>query len=297
MPEEAEMENTMKYDKDQVIVKTTPVAVSSGVAGAGITFPSIVWNADHYDALCCAVTYNGVNYNDWAFGPCPYSGGSGYTIYSMGIGVSAYASIPSLTNDHMEPQYLSRFDGTEDLDLILCSNPDYGNSTIVSPHDKYDDVIDMGLMTSYTVVFLIESVFTHNGSGESYTFNASAIASAGAELWGGDGCGGERTIGIESTFPAGTTILTFEPAHDVLILGAVFSFDAAGENRRLPCMVKMDGADAFPLPMFDSVAGGATAVEFPGRVRCAAGGTVTVDVVEENSGGGAVQIALLYAEV
>jgi hypothetical protein len=280
-----------KYRKEDLLVKTTPFTVSRGTGGV-IPYPYVNWVADHYEALCAALSYDGVDYNELP-GAEPK-----YCLFATVVESAVPVGAPSSNApDLREPKDISDslIDGSENLTALLVAV--FGvHVTIFLP----DSAVATATITigeaGGTVDLEIADVFTATAPDESFTFNLAAITDAGAVLWGGDGCGGERSAGGgASSFPDGFTVLTFEPSHDALIVGATYSFDAAGANRRLPCMMRIGGANAFPLPIFDG--GGIETVKFPGRVHCQAGETVTVDVAEENTGGGAVRIALLYAEV
>lgn len=286
------MRKHSKNRKEDLIVKATPFSVSRGTGGV-IPYPHVNWVADHYEALCAALSYDGVDYNELP------DADAKYCLFATVVESAVPVGTPSAGyHAAREPKNISDslIDGSENLTALLVAV--FGvHVTMFLPNSAVAAATITIGEAGGTVDLEIADVFTATAPGDDFTFVLAAITDAGAVLWGGDGAGGERSVGGGmSLFPEGFTVLTFEPSHDALIVGATYSFDAAGNRkRRLPCMVRIDGANAFPLPIFDG--GGIETVKFPGRVLCPAGGTVTVDVAEENAGGGAVRIALLYAEV
>jgi hypothetical protein len=88
------------------------------------------------------------------------------------------------------------FDGTHDVDAILA---DLGSAHFATALCASVNTAAISAFLSGMVVITIPSVFTAGGAGIDYALNTTAITSAGASLWGGDGAGGERTTGGAAT--------------------------------------------------------------------------------------------------
>lgn len=282
-----------KYRKDDLIVKATPLTVSAGEGGSSV-YPAIyrIGENDPWLATCCAFSFDGEDYNQSMIPEQKYSQYLTFRDCPPDAPRVRLVGAPS-ASQFPEPVEVSEFIEPV-MDAMLISVFGFKLTSIFS--EEYHDVLtDLIASLEGTVDAEVRGLFTVSGPNDFAMFPESEFPE-GVSLWGGDGSGGERSAGGGvSLFPKGLTILTFKPSHDALIVGATYSFDAAGANRRLPCMVKIGGTNAFPLPIFDG--GGIETVKFPGRVHCQAGGTVTAEVAESNQDGGAVRIALLYAEV
>lgn len=84
--------------------------------------------------------------------------------------------------------------GYYDVDIILASRGGSYFTFAVWTMGRFLMVAQL-TAAGYSIDLVIPSAFTSNGSENDYTFNMGAITGAGATLWGGDGCGGERTPG------------------------------------------------------------------------------------------------------
>lgn len=268
--------------------------------------PSIIYDSGsgHYVATCCCAFYNGSAYNNVLV----------YEDIELGMiatdnkGCVFVKEIPggetdmlvTVEGDAMEPRtlfyddpgggsYDIGVDGTGDIDMSLIEV--FGDGyTVLYNHSEYDWVCQKIAGPNVTPILYLPSVFTANGAGDDYGFNPAALGDAA--LWGGDGAGGSRSGG----FQQGRVVLSHTPSEDQLITGIQCSFDAAGSDRRMRLLLKVDGAPKYAVPVYDSAQPNETAF-YPvaGRIPCPAGSTATLEVASANTTGGVLQTALLIA--
>jgi hypothetical protein len=189
-----------------------------------ITYPSIVWNTDHFDATTAVGEYGGNVYRSDDSGAlnkhCVFIGQDvGYTD-AVGAPSSAYKPEPRNVSA------LNGFDGTEDIDMIVVHNGsgDFKTTYLVAATNT-TNVSNFLIGSGYIIDATISSVYTANGATSNYTFNLSAITAAGATLWGGDGAGGERSTISSGDQTAGTITLdpqTARPTCDATVRGMLY---------------------------------------------------------------------------
>jgi len=137
----------------------------------------------------------------------------------------------------------------EDVDLILSSfaGKDYSFFCRHSARVHYKGLLTTAGYGGFTEV---ESVFKSNGLRVDFTLQTAPLTAIGATLWGGDGCGGERTTGGGGSaaglkhvrFDLGA--LTFGTVHDISEVSVV-SLAVARDGYDNLCAVwgELDGTD------------------------------------------------------
>ena len=161
----------------------------------GIEYPTLEYNEEtsHYDVLCCALSYDGNDYNHLS-GPVP-PGDFKYCNYEDWTN-QEFVGTPSAITDP-EPQALVNVvpSGTNNITVLLISGDPGGGMMYITTLCEVTQVVAViaNLPPFLSVDLTINDVFIANGAGLDFTFAESAIAAASATLWGGDGAGGERT--------------------------------------------------------------------------------------------------------
>jgi hypothetical protein len=264
-----------------------------GAGGARMSPPGIVWNdaSEVFEGYCAALSFDG---NDYTDDPgqypvsnfCHYVNG-GYGVTGWGARVAA-DSEPEELLDEESPI----LDGLQNIDALLvdidAAAMELGwlRLTLLCPADQIDDLIES--LSSGTMAAMLRritrvpSLFEAAGAEEDYVFNADAFAGTV-----------ETSVAASGTsFPEGAEVFAFTPQSDILIIGIAGEFAAAGADKKLRCMLKINGADAYPVILSETPA----VVEVAGRAHCPAGGSVALSVSVVNETGGTATAALLYAE-
>lgn len=266
-----------------MVVSTSEYLLFSG----SVTYPTITYNAGtgRYDALCCAVSYSGTDYNSAA------GGLDNKSCVFIGSSLADLLTVSTPTGLNPEPVDLFSvtdmgFDGSEDIDIVLSGG--IAPATLLISTSNTAAIIAALGVAGIPVIATIPSVFT--ASGGVYTLDESAIHDAGATLWGGDGAGGERTI---VAFTAGDALFTATMTANSHIVGVTGNFAASGADTRLTAYLEVDGVKLFSIT-FES--GKPVIKKIPGRVYAANGAVVTLNVAITNSTGGTFTGAILLAD-
>lgn len=291
--------------KSSAVALTTSFTVTSGLA-----LPSITWRGDHYEATCACVVYPSPRTGLDVEFRAQYMEGS-WTDYkyvtfagSLGEGQVADVGAPNALNV-AEPQDIAQsgIDGSEALSALgffmAAANTPHG--WLLYLPDSLAEEAQALLLAIFAgwwnpatdFSFVIPGVWPAPAApgGDFGTYDVSALTAAGASLWGGDGAGGERTSG--GGVAAGTTLLSYLPSLNIRLLGVRCVFEPGGADATLACMLRVNGADAYPIPLHS---GGESEITIEGIVTCASGDTVTLDVVRDNNSGGRVCAALIFEE-
>ena len=264
-----------------------------GAGGARMSPPSIVWNdvSEVFEGYCSALSFDGNDYTDDP-GQYPVSNFCHYV--SGGYGVTGWGARVAADSEPEEllDEETPILDGLQDIDALLveidAAAMELGwlRLTLLCPADQIDDLLESlsaGPMASMLMrITRVPSLFEAAGAEEDYVFNADAFGDAVETSVSGSG----------TSFPEGAEVFSFTPQRDILVIGVAGEFAAAGADNKLRCMLKIDGADAYPVILSETPA----VLEVVGRAHCPAGGRAALAVAVENKTGGTATAALLYAE-
>lgn len=186
--------------------------------------------ADHYPAIyyeptapmyygtACIITYLGTRYE-----VTPGLGNKSSAFVGPPVGGADFVMVGAPDQSVVvsrEPQAIfgasdMGIDGTDDADILLVTtDPGTGSlpiTMICAQANTATLVAQLGALT-WTIDLTIPSVFVAQGAGEDYVFDPSAVAAAGAGLWGNDAVGGKRVslLGKRPEFRGQLTLDTYD---------------------------------------------------------------------------------------
>ena len=218
---------------DETALRTGTVRACWNHGGSSIELPSIKYNSGsgYYKATTCALTYSG---HDWyelmIFNGCVFIKDS-TDLFRVGV--------PS-SSPYPEPQDLFAttdmdINGGSDVDLLLIISSGYYQTLLCSSLNTAN-IITLLSGVGITPSLTIYSLFTYTSPGYDYEFHYEKITETTANLWGGDGCGGERSTVVVQQYEYDS-----DATRDIGTVGVDLSVDVNSGNLRLMATGASDG--------------------------------------------------------